>query len=119
MMSEKWVLLLKSIIKLTNDGLLKWEETSDEDAFQTQVGEVTVEVELRPQFLEYSVRIIGADGRTVDHFGASDINNLTGSSWFEDVEHLIDSIRRRLSGADEVLDKLLKSLSEKEDEIPF
>lgn len=118
-MSEKWISLVSLLIRLTRDGLLKWEETSDPDAFQTNLQDVTIEVELLPAMADYQIRIIGPKGKTVDTFGDAEMRSLTNDTWFGEMETLVNTIRRRLSGADQVLDKLLKLLQEKEDEIPF
>lgn len=119
---QKWASLAKHLVKLTRSDKLEWRESSDEETFVTVVGSTVVSIGRNRQIGSQGaipiVEIIISDksGKVIDRFDDEDIVDYGVS--YTDLSDLLLEINRKLSGADEVLDSLLKDLQE-EEEIPF
>ncbi len=114
-MSSKWEQLVETLIRLSSNGKLDWQETSDPEIFQTRVGSRLLQLEWSSIFETFTLKILGAHGGVVDSFDADDIVNLGGKNWSPEVENLVVLIKRNISGAEAELDAVLDALSEKED----
>lgn len=53
-----------------------------------------------------------ADSFVDDDLSSSDVTSVTNETWFMALTGLLESARRKSSGADEILDSLLKDLGE-------
>ncbi|MFY0645451.1 hypothetical protein [Sulfitobacter geojensis] len=111
-MTTKWVDLFKLILARTSDGTLHWSDTADPDAFLTSVGRSKIIYEQGNHIPGgYSISILSGEGKTIDSFDLVDLSRTTGLDWRAEGEDLFNSIRRRISGADEVLDEILDRLN--------
>lgn len=121
-MSEKWILVAEKVIELTNSGQLTWKETPSIQSFQTKVGTQIIEISEEPigNRHNYEFKIFDKNGNIVDAFTDTDLANVpTYSNWEYRLQQMFRLIRRRLSGAEDALDALIKELDKKSDEIPF
>lgn len=123
---KKWRLLADMLISLTNKGVISWEETPSDDEFVTSVEDnaillrrstyVNDEIEEVP-----IVEIIIQDnsGKTVESFNDEDIS-ASGLNYYRRLDELVKNVQRKLSGAEERLDRILAALSMRDpDDIPF
>lgn len=119
---QKWASLASHLVKLTRRDKLEWRETSDEETFVTVVGSTVVSIgrsrRIGPEGSTPIIEIIISDksGKVIDRFDDEDIFEYGVN--YTDLADLLLEINRKLSGADEVLDSLLKDLQQQE-EIPF
>ena len=118
-MSQKWVQLLTAILRSSGQGQIDWKETSNDDSFQTTLGGHVVEIEYVEFLNDFTVRVFDSHGKVADVFNNDDMRRLTGESWLNEIGELVQNIRRRISGAEQVLDDVLQALAKKDEEIPF
>lgn len=119
-MSQKWVDLANKLIRLTFSGKLDWNETSEEDMFQTAVGGIVIQFEHVTSFDDvFSIAILTKDGKRFDGFTNEDLSKIDRSEWYLTFQSMFQTIQRQISGADKILDDLLAQLDKKDDEIPF
>lgn len=114
-MSSKWVKLTEMLIRQTKNGKLDWNETSDDDVFQTVVGSNVIELECDMFSEVYLFRIRNSRGKLVDSFTDKDLTAIIDEPFHGELEKLMQLIRRRIAGAEQVLDDVLKQLEENEE----
>lgn len=118
-MATKYLQLLDRLIKKTEAGELKWEETAASNAFQVSFPNYTVilsEVESGDDAIDYVVELVNSDGRIIDRF--SDVTlqqtdpNTSGERLlhFNRMKGLFEASRRQALGVDQALDELLREL---------
>lgn len=105
-MKDKWIKLLRYLITQTNEDLLNWKETADPDEFLVRVGENTVAFSVND--LNFDVSILNNTGKVVDSFDRSTLLGMHGEDWFPEARELHSQIKRKVSGADKVLDDVLR-----------
>lgn len=119
-MSDKWIGLTERIIDLSDRGLLKWSETPDPQMFQAEVGSVLIDLDRFPEEQKMVVRIRNSQGDIVDAFDDDDLTRLEPSQWYSRLEKLMNTARRQVSGADQIIDDLMQSLNDLDPDIlPF
>ena len=112
-MTDKWVLLFQRLLQKTRDGNLVWSETADDTAYLASVGKNKILYEEEKGLVGvYSANIMSNAGKVVDSFDTRDLERLTNVDWSPDGEELFNLIRRKISGADEVLDDILSELND-------
>lgn len=112
-MTEKWVQLFQLLLERTREGTIFWSETADSDAYLVSIGKNKVLFGNGAQYAGgYGFSILSKEGKVVDAFDIADIERLTGFPWHEEAEEMFNAIRRRISGADDVLDDILSELND-------
>ncbi len=119
---EKQTKLAKMLYRVTKNGNLKWGETSNENKVQTTVSKHVIQLEKhtrsRGEF-DFIITVINKSGTIIDQFDDNTIG-VEGSDYtdmYTEYKELWGIITRKISGADEALDEILKGLNEI-DEIP-
>lgn len=121
-MSKKWIELASMLISLTASEKLDWKETSEEDVFQTVLGGTVVQFARVGNFDgedDYVVSILTRNGKKFDSFSDVNLKEISGSNWYTAFHEMHQSIQRRISGAEQILDNLIAELHKKDDGIPF
>tara|TARA_R110000850_G_C9897794_1_gene459552 strand:- start:28 stop:375 length:348 start_codon:yes stop_codon:yes gene_type:complete len=112
-MTDKWILLFKLLLERTRNGNLSWSETADDEAYLASIGKNKILYERDGRVSgNYFVHIMSNAGKVVDSFDTGDLGQLTNEDWSPEGEELFNLIRRKISGADEVLDDILSELND-------
>lgn len=119
LIQDKQAKIVNGLYKSTQRGKIKWLPFEDEP------GCVTAEISDKQVYInEYhsndtdSVKLeIYANGVLADSFiddelSSSEVESVTNEGWFLTMTSLLENARRKSTGADEVLDSLLKDLGE-------
>lgn len=121
----KWQALVDLIVSLTKKGKLSWKETASESAVLTAYGGYvfTIEKSRTDSMIAetlYKLTVTDRDGKDLDTFTDEDLDaDSRPAAYFQKIDDLFLFIRRRISGADQVLDKLIKEMSEDDSDLPF
>lgn len=116
-MTTKWLDLFTLLKSGTESGRVQWVETADDDAYMASISRNKVIFENgRGIPGGYRFHILSPEGRTVDTFDVHDLAMINGYPLNDQAEEMFSTIRRRISGADRVLDDILADLR---DEDPF
>lgn len=123
MSADKWEELYRRMKINTKNDRLSWRETTDEGVFITSVDRLLIEIKkvVPESLLEndyYHINIMNREGKTLDEFTSDDLDRGQGRKFYNDMEDFVKSIKRKLSGAEAVLDELIAKLPDP-DEIPF
>jgi hypothetical protein len=116
---EKQAMIVNALVKSNQQGKLTWKPfEADPKIVYTQVGDKTIYLENYHSNGTDSIKVeIYANGGLADKFIDDDlidaqVASVTNETWFQTLTALIESGRRKATGADEVLDSLLKDLGE-------
>jgi hypothetical protein len=116
---EKQAKLANALIKSDQRGKLIWKPYSeDEGCVYTEVGGKMIYLDEYHNNGTDSVKVeiyfngVLADSFIDDDLPSSGVRPLTNDNWYTALTWLLESARRKSSGADEVLDSLLKDLDE-------
>lgn len=119
---EKYRRLTRMLSSKTKDGKISWTPSIFVEGFESEIGNSTVNISIvhtGNEVPDYLIRIFSRDLTLLESFTDVDIRDTTGAevdgfaSYFQMMEHLYNSINRKLSGADKALDDLLGALEEK------
>jgi hypothetical protein len=114
----KWRSLTERLIYGTSAGKLDWDDGPYKDSVITSIKDVVITL----RFIDgdYWIYISDQLGNVVDSFSDDKISPLSGGILaFSAMDNLFKNVKRKINGADEVLDLLLNELPEDPDEIPF
>jgi len=120
---EKWSYLVTLLDRLTRDNSISWDESSDQDSFITNIGEDVIKITRLSAGLNDSADLIviyinDDFGNLIDSFSDEDLTTSHFQSPYTFLSDLHKTIARRVRGADQALDRIIKRLAEKEDD-PF
>jgi hypothetical protein len=108
--------LVDALYEKTSAKSLVWEKTSANGTFQVAVGGRPIQLYKikRGSAVDIYVDVYNSDGDKVDSFSDPDLSGTPKdprySSYFELMSSLFDLVSRQASGADKVLDDILKDL---------
>lgn len=116
---EKQAKIVNALIKSNQNGKLTWKVYDEEPGcVYTEVSDKMIYLNNHHNQGTDSVKVeIFANGMLADSFldddlYSSEIQPVTNDTWFMTLTGLLESARRKSTGADEVLDSLLKDLGE-------
>jgi len=116
---SKWRELVSRVIYASRQGQIPWEEGVRDQEVIASIGKLVLS--LRREEQDMVITISDEFGNLVDSFRDTDIQHLNnGRIAFHELVELHREALRSISGADEVLEKLIESLPpDPSDEIPF
>jgi hypothetical protein len=117
--AKKWHTLIERLAFNTFKGKIDWDEGPYKESIVTSVGTTTITLRLEGN--DFLVMITDSTGEVVDSFSDNDLTYFdSGQNAYAFINSLYRNAKRRISGADQVLDQLLADLpSDPDDEIPF
>lgn len=113
---RKWRELLYRLIGATNKGVISWNRTASPSVYITYFGGVVIFFGERvrddgSEIKDYYVRIANDQGEEIDEFEDRDLDEESAEPYvFRDMRDFFQSLKRKISGADSVLDKLIAEL---------
>lgn len=125
---EKWRKLLHLIFALTENDHLTWRETAIDDEFITSFNDAVIVIAQKQRGSGEGVRNVieirlqGAEGKEIDSFDDEDLSEDFGSAdYYIVMKEFMKKLQRKISGADKVIDTLIRAMQDKsfDDEIPF
>lgn len=123
MANPKHQTIARSIVDLTNENKLAWKDLSTDDGFQVVLGSYIVQLkrEYDPFDEEIEaiwINVLNKNGDIIDQISTKQLENLTYSEVpLVTLNNTYEMVRRKVSGVDDELDKLIQKLNEKD--IPF
>lgn len=121
MVISKYAVLIARLLSATRKGTINWEDTSEENVFQTSFPNHSLQITYRERFdeeqhenvVDYIIRIFNNKSKLVEEI--DDISIYRDSPHispppFQIMEELYKSVRRRVLGVDEALDEIISSL---------
>jgi len=127
--SERLRSLVEGLYAATRNGNLSWEVTSDDRTFKTQISNNRIEVNIEPGGNgsdDIRVTVYNSSGVQVDSFVDTYFNRMKPANadfdgYFSLMLSLYESARRNATGADRVLDEIIRSLGTPivSDDVPF
>ncbi|WP_108816275.1 hypothetical protein [Loktanella sp. Alg231-35] len=113
---KRWQLLVDRLLERTKSGDLDWEESTRSGEFITTVKNSVIrfaQQRNREDLTLYVFRIENDFGEVVDSFNDENLDaDQNGAPYFKKVDPFFHDLRRKVSGADELLDELLKELND-------
>lgn len=116
---EKQAKIVNALIKANQRGDITWKPLENNPGCVfTQINDKFVYLDNYHSNGTDSIKVeIYANGDMADSFvdddlSSSDVTSVTNETWFMTLTGLLESARRKSSGADEILDSLLKDLGE-------
>lgn len=112
----KWRQLVDRIILATHNNQIIWQPAINDDEFLTNLRDkiVTIGYESGGTRIYYFRIDDDFGGAKIDFFNDEDLDEnfltLSGESYFSRLRDFYNSLSRKVSGADEVLDELLSAL---------
>jgi hypothetical protein len=118
---DKLVKLVQMLQRRAASGDLKWEETVQDDYYQTAFPNYVLRIGPRPgrgNDTDYVIQILNANNVVIEEFTDVDIDSHMegGGASFGAMRNLHEAARRSAMGADKALDEILNELG---DDIPF
>jgi hypothetical protein len=114
----KWRSLTERLIYGTGAGKIDWDDGPFEDSVITSVKDIVITLRLVDR--DYLIMLSDQFGNVVDIFSDVQITPLSGDrSAYPAMDNLFKNAKRKINGADQVLDLLLGELPEEPDDIPF
>lgn len=112
--------LIERLYKRSLAGQLKWQKTSEDDAFQAVFPSYSVRIVEKPgQGIEdYYLKIYDSTGAVVEEVSDDELATSGYTGAWERMASLFAQARRSARGADEAVRSILSAL-EDDDEIPF
>ncbi len=118
----RWRKLIERLAYNSSNGKLDWEEGVLPSAIVTSILDVVITLQ-RKEFgsrVDYVIQISDISGAVIDAFTDEQVPNVSsGQSSFVVMDNIYRSAKRKITGADDILDQILASLPEEPDEIPF
>ncbi len=116
MATEKQVQLIRSLMRKTNAGEVRWEATGDEEVYQAAFPSYGIRIERNydrwnKEVDGYTVYVLNQEGTAVDEM--SDGNFIEANfdrSPFLELQELFQGAKRTALGAEQALDAILKDL---------
>jgi hypothetical protein len=116
--TSKWRSLTERLIYGTSAGKLDWDDGPFDDSVITSIKDIVIT--LRRVDNDFWITLSDQFGNVVDMFSDIQITPLSGDiPAYPAMDNLFKSVKRKINGADEVLDLLLNELPKEPDEIPF
>ncbi|NJS39111.1 MAG: hypothetical protein HC783_08915 [Rhodobacteraceae bacterium] len=116
--TSKWRSLTERLIYGTSAGKLDWDDGPFEDSVITSIKDVVIT--LRRVDGDYWITLSDQFGNVVDMFSDMQIHPLSDdTSAFHAMDGLFKNVKRKINGADALLDLLLNELPKEPDEFPF
>lgn len=112
---DKWLTLCELLIAKTVSNEIVWDETSTSDTYLTVVNKNTIAITADTDG-DVFVIISNADGKKIDQFWVTYLDAYYRESGHETkidarMKDLLETIARKASGADEVLDSIIGTLT--------
>ena len=115
-MSDKWIDLIRGLIQITKEGSLEWEYLNGGYLIRATIGDNQVEIER--EMNRFLIVVKDWLSEEIDRFSDDDLTSLGYSAAYSEIDSIFTSVRRKATGADEVIDTLLLQIDQKK-EIPF
>lgn len=119
---KKWAEFFRRLEYGTTKKSIKWKTTSSDTDVFSKIGEnvILFGTEFRNNRPFYYIQIETNDGRKIESFDDEELGNIGDDiNYFDRMKELFAKINRELSGADKVLEDLIKLLPDPDEEIPF
>lgn len=121
---KKWGELFLRLKDATKNGAIRWSATADDDVFVVALKGAVILFGRREDPItdetDYVIEVKNDEGETVDEFSDNDLDRGRSSKdHYRQMKEMHADIARLLSGADDILDSILKQLPPLEDDIPF
>jgi hypothetical protein len=119
--TDKQRKLVRALIKKTDADELDWKPTVKEGTYQVSFTESSLQIEecFNENIRLFSVSLFDSNGNLVDKFDDEELDKdifPKNHAWFTQMKNLYEMVRRRVTGADRVLNRILVEL---EDDMPF
>lgn len=121
---EKWSDLVNLLDRLTRDNTISWDESSERESFITDVGDDVIKIARLSSGSESGhdlivITIYDDLGNLIESFTDEDLPTGYISSPYAFMLKLHKAIARKVRGADQALERIIKTLKDKDQEIPF
>lgn len=123
---EKWRTLVDRLVSLTDKNKIVWQETANDDEFVSGYNNLAITVRKIKKNVQGEptpfvvIELAGSGGKVIDSFDDEDISEPNDAEgYYPKMNNLLQTIARRVSGADEELDSLLKAMAADDGDIPF
>lgn len=114
----KWRNLVERLVHATLSGKLDWTDGAEDGSIVTIINDNIIT--LMKVEADYLVTLSNSLGDVVDYFTDVDVGQLyNGENAFTALRKLYVFAKRRISGADQIINEILAGLPEHPDDIPF
>lgn len=115
---DRLAALVEAVYDKTLDGTLAWEPTATKGAVSCRIGSAIIHMDDEPSErfeLDFRMSVFDRDGNQVDTFSNSMFYDMEPrrfpfDSYYKLMENLLELARRKVTGADAILDELLVKL---------
>lgn len=115
MPDPKYLTLVRRLAERTIGGNVEWEETAEEDVFQTSFTDHSIQIwrTRNPEYDEYDyhIGVYKPSGTRVVTISDTDFTGPESTTAFQSLSATYEQARRSALGADEAIDAILSALS--------
>ena len=127
MVYMKLTTLIKQLKFRTDKGKMRWGEAVESDTYQVSFSDFTLKINKREDPFsdapDYIVTITDDQGKVIEEFTDEELDSLDstgeGAQYYRLMREIYETARRYALGTEDVVESILKSLSDEDDDIPF